>query len=849
MPISVDFVDRAVGSRQEPQRAYAGPGSPERTHVFPAGALIRTVRADCSPDGNANCGTYRRRDEAVARPTARIGDFDPPDVVARNSLLACFCSYDHVVSVADTNVPCTSFGIARDLTVIFASGGMRWTASHPAENATFAASISRTIRRFMLSSVVGSTIYAQNSSKETDAHCPGALFGGYWYEVSRASVPSMSGPLLYRLTFAFAATALSASAAQVASSPPSATSDTLKRYCAGCHNAKVKTGAFALDNLDVHTAGQHAGEWEKVVRKLRTRSMPPAGLPRPDESTYKTVLASIETSLDNAAAAKPNPGRTDTFRRLSRTEYRNAIRDLLAIEMDVSSLLPSDESSHGFDNITVGDLSPTLLERYLGAARKISRLAVGTPPRSPGGDTITLPPDLTQEDQFEDLPIGTRGGTTVRYNFPVDAKYEIQIRLARDRNEHVEGLREAEQVELMLDGQRLQLFTVEPPPRGKDHSAVDQHLNIRVPVKAGPHVVAVAFPKTVSPLLETERQPWHAHFNMDRHPRIRPALYSISVNGPYDVSGPGDTPSRQRLFVCKPASAGEEDACAKRILSTLIRRAYRRPVTDADLQAPLRFYKEGRKDGGFDSGVEMALNAILVSPEFLFRVEQDPSGVATGTPYRVSDLELASRLSFFLWSSIPDDELLDLASQGKLKSPAVLEKQVRRMLADSRSSSLVTKFAEQWLYLRNLASTTPDMRLFPDFDDNLRNSFRKETELFFESILREDRSVVDLLAANYTYLNERLAKHYGIPNVYGSRFRRVNFGPDSVRGGLLRQGSVLTVTSYATRTSPVIRGKWVLDNILGIPPPPPPASVPALKEKTWRREGPVDPREDGAASR
>jgi hypothetical protein len=319
---------------------------------------------------------------------------------------------------------------------------------------------------------------------------------------------------------------------------------------------------------------------------------------------------------------------------------------------------------------------------------------------------------------------------------------------------------------------------------------------------------------------------------MDRHPRIRPALYSISVNGPYDVSGPGDTPSRQRLFVCKPASAGEEDACAKRILSTLIRRAYRRPVTDADLQAPLRFYKEGRKDGGFESGVEMALNAILVSPEFLFRVEQDPSGVAAGTPYRVSDLELASRLSFFLWSSIPDDELLDLASQGKLKSPAVLEKQVRRMLADSRSNSLVTNFAEQWLYLRNLASTTPDMRLFPDFDDNLRNSFRKETELFFESILREDRSVVDLLAANYTFLNERLAKHYGIPNVYGSRFRRVNFGPDSVRGGLLRQGSVLTVTSYATRTSPVIRGKWVLDNILGIPPPPPPASVPALKEKT-----------------
>jgi cytochrome c551/c552 len=638
----------------------------------------------------------------------------------------------------------------------------------------------------------------------------------------------MSGQLFFRLPSALVALAFAASAAQVA-----ATSEaTVKRYCTGCHNSKVKTGGFALDTLDVHHVDKNSQEWEKVVRKLRTRSMPPAGLPRPDENTYKTLLAGIENSLDTAAAANPNPGRTDTFRRLSRTEYRNAVRDLLAVEMDVTSLLPSDESSHGFDNITVGDLSPTLLERYLAAARKISRLAVGSPPRSPGGDTITLPPDLTQEDHFEELPIGTRGGTVVHYNFPVDAKYEIQIRLARDRNEHVEGLKEPEQVELMLDGQRVQLFTVQPPPKDKDHSVVDQHLNFRIPVKAGPHVVAVAFPKTVSPLLETERQPWQAHFNMDRHPRIRPALYSISVNGPYDVSGPGDTPSRKRLFVCKPSNAAEEDSCAKRILSTLIRRAYRRPVTGADLQAPLRFYKEARKDGDFDAGIEMGVSAVLVSPEFLFRVEQDPSGIAPKTAYSISNLELASRLSFFLWSSIPDDELLDVATQGKLKTPAVLEKQVRRMLADSRSSALITNFAEQWLYLRNLSSSTPDMRLFPDFDDNLRRSFRQETEMFFESIVREDRSVLDLLTANYTFVNERLAKHYGIPNVYGSRFRRVSFGPDDVRGGLLRQGSILTVTSYATRTSPVIRGKWVLDNILGIPPPPPPPSVPALKENT-----------------
>jgi hypothetical protein len=605
---------------------------------------------------------------------------------------------------------------------------------------------------------------------------------------------------------------------------------TLKRYCAGCHNSKVKTAGLALDSLDVHNVAPESEAWEKVVRKLRTRSMPPAGLPRPDEQTYQATLSSLESSLDAASAAKPNPGRTDTFRRLNRTEYHNAIRDLLAIDVDVNSMLPSDDSSHGFDNVTVGDLSPTLLERYLSAARKISRLAMGIPPRSPGGDTMTLPPDLTQEEQFADLPLGTRGGGGFHYNFPLDANYDVQIRLTRDRNEHVEGLREPQEVELMLDGERVRLFTVAPPPPGKDHSLVDKDLNARLPVKAGPHVVAVTFPRKALPLLETERQPWQAHFNMDRHPRIQPALYSITVNGPYDAKGAGDTPSRRRILVCRPANPGEEDACAKRILNTLMRRAYRRPVNDGDLQAPFRFYKQARAEGGFETGIEMALSAVLVSPEFLFRIERDPAGIAPKTAYRISDLELASRLSFFLWSSIPDDELLDIAIQGKLRTPAVLERQVRRMLADSRSRSLVDNFADQWLYLRNLASITPDMRLFPDFDDNLRQSFRKETELFFESIMREDRSVLDLLQANYTFVDERLAKHYGIPNIYGSRFRRITFPENGARGGLLRQGSILTVTSYATRTSPVIRGKWILDNVLGVPPPPPPPNVPALKE-------------------
>jgi hypothetical protein len=622
-------------------------------------------------------------------------------------------------------------------------------------------------------------------------------------------------------------------AQQSTSSPPPAVSTeraAINRYCAGCHNEKLKSGGLALDTLGVENVNQHPGAWEKVVRKLRARMMPPIGLPRPDERTYDALVSSIAASLDSAAAAHPNPGRTDTFRRLNRTEYQNAIRDLLVLDVDVAPLLPSDDSSYGFDNVTVGDLSPTLLERYVSAARKISRLAMGSPTRSPGGDTITLPPDLTQEEHFDELPLGTRGGLVVHYTFPLDAEYDINLRLARDRNEHVEGLTEAHDLELMLDGERVQLFTVKPPPPGNDHHVVDKDLNIRIAVKAGPHVLGAAFPKRPSALLESERQPYQAHFNMDRHPRIQPAVYSISVNGPYQAKGPGDTPSRRRILVCTAAAPGEEEGCAKRILATLMRRAYRRPVNDADLQVPLKFFRDGRTDGGFEAGIEMALRAVLVSPEFLFRVEQDPVNAAPKTPYRVSDLELASRLSFFLWSSIPDDELLDAAVRGKLKTPAVLEQQVRRMLADERSRALVSNFAEQWLYLRGLASTNPDMRIFPDFDDNLRHAFRDETELFFESIMREDRSVLDLLRANYTFVNERLAKHYGIPNVYGSRFRRITFDAESVRGGLLRQGSILTVTSYANRTSPVIRGKWILANILGVPPPPPPAVVPKLEE-------------------
>ncbi len=605
----------------------------------------------------------------------------------------------------------------------------------------------------------------------------------------------------------------------------------INRYCVNCHSEKVKAGGFAIDTLNADDVAQNPVAWEKVVRKLRARYMPPAGLPRPDEKSYDALVATLETSLDRASAAKLNPGRTDTFRRLNRTEYQNSVRDLLAITVEVTSLLPSDEASHGFDNVTVGNLSPTLLERYLSAAQKISRNAVGSPIKSPGGVTINLPPDLTQETHFDGLPFGTRGGTVVPYTFPLDAEYEIQLRLARDRNEHVEGLTtDPHEVELMIDGERVKLFTVKPVPQGQDHHAADQHLNFRLPIKAGPHEIGATFLMKRSALLENERQPYNAHFNMDRHPRIQPAVYSVTINGPYKSAGPGNTPSRRRVFVCQPAKPSEEEACAKKILGTIARRAYRRPSTDADVLALLKFYKQGRADGGFENGIEMALRAVLVSPEFLFRVEQNPAKAAPGSAYKISNLELASRLSFFLWSSIPDDELLNAATTGKLASPAVLEQQVRRMLRDDRSRVLVTNFAEQWLYLRNLASTNPDMRLFADFDDNLRQSFKQETELFFESILREDRNVLDLLSANYTFLNERLAKHYGIPNVYGSRFRKVTLAPDSGRGGLLSQGSVLAVTSYPNRTSPVIRGKWILDNILGVPPPPPPPFVPALKE-------------------
>jgi hypothetical protein len=612
---------------------------------------------------------------------------------------------------------------------------------------------------------------------------------------------------------------------------PASVKSVVGQYCVSCHDGDVKKAGLDLEAVSRADVPQHSKEWEQVIRKLRARQMPPIAKDRPDGKTYDEVVARLASTLDRAAAKNPNPGRTESFRRLNRTEYQNAIRDLLALDIDAAALLPKDDAGHGFDNVAVGDLSPTLLNRYISAAEKISRMAIGAPRRTPGGETFRMPPDLTQEDHVEGLPPGTRGGALISYTFPRDGEYEFQIRLTRDRNEEVEGLRESHELELLVDRERAHSFTV-APRADRNFDKVDAHLKVRVPVTAGPHQVGITFVKNPSSLLETKRQPYLARFNMHRHPRLGPAIYQVSINGPYDAKGPGDTPSRRRVFVSRPAKPAEEDKCAEQILSTLIRRAYRRPVTSADLQKPMEFYRKAKAEDGFEAGIESALSAVLVSPEFLFRIERDPADVAPNTAYLIPDVTLASRLSFFLWSSIPDDELLAVAERGELHKPKVLEKQVRRMLVDARAKNLVRNFGEQWLHLRNLESITPDLRLFPDFDDNLRQAFRHETEMHFETVLREDRSVLDLLKADYTFLNERLARHYGIPNVYGSHFRRVTLDPKSERGGLLRQGGILTVTSYATRTSPVIRGKWILENIVGAPPPPPLPDVPALKDNT-----------------
>jgi len=672
----------------------------------------------------------------------------------------------------------------------------------------------------------------------------------------------------------------SAAAAQApASSPVAANRATFERYCLTCHTIRQKERGVvpvALDTLDLSRVAADAAVWEKVVLKLRAGVMPPAGAPRPDKATHDGFASWLEGELDRSWTANPDPGRTEAFHRLNRVEYRNAVRDLLDLDLDVSALLPGDDVSYGFDNIAgVLKLSPTLMERYLSAAQKVSRLAVGTPPRTPSIDYYRVTDDLSQDVQLPGLPLGTRGGTRISYAFPMDAVYEIRPRLTRDLNESLPLYTEPQLLEISIDGQRVGTFTLPgigaregrgaPPPddpsaeppvspapsaspgqeparpaisqivqtvrasakERQSRNRADESWNLRVPVKAGQREVVITFLNRVSALDESARlpfqRPYPAGVNIPET-RLGAYLRSVEIVGPIDATGPGQSDSRRRIFTCST----KDDVCARKILSTLARRAYRRPVTTADLEPLLSFYREGSK-ASFDEGIERALRRLLVSPEFLFRVERDPANTPPGRAYRVGDIDLASRLSFFLWSSIPDDTLLDLAERGQLSTPSVLSREVRRMLADPRADAFITNFAGQWLFLRNLDAAVPVQSIFPDFDDGLRQSFRRETELFFDSIVREDRSAFDLLRADYTFLNERLAKHYGVPNVKGSYFRRVTLDNGAARNGLLGQGAILTVTSYPDRTSPVVRGKWILENLLGTPPPPPLPNVPPLK--------------------
>ena len=650
--------------------------------------------------------------------------------------------------------------------------------------------------------------------------------------------------------------AVARASSEQAPSTASAHRALLDRYCVTCHNERMQTGGLALDSLELARVDTGADVWEKLIRTLRAGAMPPPGRPRPDSAGYAALVSYLETELDRAASARPEPGRTETFHRLNRAEYQNVVRDLLEVDIDVSVLLPADDAdAHGFDNMAdVLSVSPALLERYMSAARKISRLAVGIAPTVPTVETYRIPLLMYQDDRLsEDLPFGSRGGIAIRHRFPVDGEYSVRLHLQRTYTDYIRGLGRPQQLDVRVDGMLVERFTIgggapadakavpasfagNSPLFGHPHWEVyvlgaDKDLEVSFRASAGQRVVGISFERKLSEP-EGVLQPRQTGFPLAINERWsgNAAVDTVEIGGPHTVDGPGDTASRRRIFSCHPDRGANETECARKILTGLARRAYRRPVTEGDLETLLGFYEDRRRTDGFEGGIQLAVQRLLADPEFLFRVERDPTDVAPGASYHVSDLALASRLSFFLWSSIPDDTLLDLAIRGDLRDPVILEQQVRRMLADRRSTALVDNFVEQWLLLRNIPNVTPDPIVFPTFDENLRAAFARESELFVESIIREDRSVVDLLAADYTYVNERLADHYGIPGIYGNRFRRVTLG-ETQRGGLLGHGSLLTVTSYPNRTSPVLRGKWVLENVLGTPPPAPPDNVPPLPDR------------------
>jgi len=635
--------------------------------------------------------------------------------------------------------------------------------------------------------------------------------------------------------------------------------NTMNQYCLACHNDVLRTANVSFQNIDLTDLSIHEGLPEKMLSQLRNRRMPPVEMPRPTDEIYDELVSWLETELDDLAAANPNPGRTDIFHRLNRAEYSNAVRDLLNIEVDVEEFLPADDiDAYGFDNMADAlTVSPALMERYLSAARKISRLAIGETPLGPASETYEVPILLNQEDRMsDDLPFGSRGGVAMRHYFPVAGKYDLSLRLHRNYVNYIRGMGSRHEIEVRFDSELIATFNIggeepdvlqAPASYGGNQFGdreweeymlfADSNLRLRFEAEAGPHIVGVSFVRKLTEpegVLQPPQSVFAAAVNEMRDGDA--AIEVAQITGPYEPAGPGITPSRQAIFTCIPDEndVASEETCATQILSGIANRAYRRPLEQIDIDTLLDFYRIGRGDGQleFDAGIQLAIERILISPDFLFRVEKDPQNTTPGMNYELSDMELASRLSFFLWSSLPDRELLELAEQGKLQDNDVLEKQTLRMLSDPRSIALVKNFAGQLLYLRNLPSLVPDAVEFPEFDENLRTAFRQESELYFESLLKEDRSVLDLLSADYTYLNERLAKHYGIEGIYGSHFRRVELKGEIAkqRGGILGQGSLLTATSYANRTSPVLRGKWVLTNILGTPPPPPPDDVPDLPE-------------------
>lgn len=641
----------------------------------------------------------------------------------------------------------------------------------------------------------------------------------------------------------------------------------LDQYCVICHNQAVVASTpqpneglqttqlrnlgLTLDTEDVSDLAKNPEVWEKVVKKLRVGVMPPPTYPRPDTATYNGFRNWLEAELDRVAVLDVNPGRTQAFHRLNQSEYKNSVRDLLALDIDVSDLIPADApDQYGFDNnADVLALSPLSVERYISAAHKIAELAVGATPRGAAIKTYEVPLNLIQDDRLnEDLPFGSRGGSAIEHFFPVDGEYRITINLQTNYVDFVRGYDQAHEIELSLDGERLQTYSFggdapgTPAPysyagniRGSDDweefmmAFADKGFEMVLPVKAGPRVIAATFPREMwEPEGIEQPRLFGYQLAVTELPDANPSLGSIEVEGPLSVTGPGETPSRQQIFSCTPANTDEEPACAREILSSLARRAYRRSVEEGDIEDLMVFYNQGKQEGGFDTGIQFALERLLVSPDFLFRIEQEPAASDADGMYAITDTELASRLSFFLWSSLPDDELLDLAESNRLRNSGVLEQQVQRMLVDPRSAAFIDNFVGQWLYLRNLDGIYPDPAAFPEFDENLREAFKRETQLFIDHQIRNDNSLRELLSADYTFVNERLARHYGMPGIYGNRYRKVTLD-GAERGGLFGHGSLMMVTSYPNRTSPVLRGKFVLENLLGGPPPEPPPNVPALE--------------------